>query len=145
MNNSKGPITRLLKFRTDEIKKLAEHSIKAAKRRPTFAQQEENTTIPKGFILVKDQGVYLLSNGLNAQDQTPNESGLVVFAESCNPNTDEDWYHNAWNICGGDDFAEFIELDWFLYAQSEHCDYVIIEMTDTTMILRDDLMRERNV
>lgn len=99
----------------------------------------EGKTVPKGLILVKDQGVYLLSNGLNAEDKTPDESGLVVFAENCNPNTDENWYDNGRYICRGDDFAE---LDWFLYAQSENCEYLIIEMTDNSMILRTDLMKQ---
>ena len=131
---------RLLKFKTEDIRKLAEHSMKAIKQQPTYAQQEEATAIPKGLILVKDQGVYLLSNGLYAEDKTPTELGLVVYAENCNPETDKDWYDNGQYICGGDDFAEFIDLDWVQYAQSKKCEYLIIEMTDNTMILRTDLM-----
>ena len=135
---------RLLKFKTEDIRKLAEHSLKAEKRRLTFDQEKEGVAVPRGLILAKDQGVYLLSNGLNEGEKPPGELGLVVYAENCNPETDKDWYDNARNICGGDDFAEFIDLDWFFYAQSENCEYMVIEITDNIIVLKTDLMKKTN-
>ncbi|MGN7958880.1 DUF3085 domain-containing protein [Agrobacterium radiobacter] len=41
-----------------------------------------------GLWLVGDHGVYLLSNGKLAGGQKP----FVVYAEECNPATDDDWF-----------------------------------------------------
>lgn len=61
------------------------------------------------IMLVKDHGVYLASPGSSAKDTK------VVYAKGFNPEVDEfdDWYDRAHDICGGDDFVEHLNLDFF--------------------------------
>ena len=91
---------------------------------------------------MKDQGVYMMSNGHNPGETTASDLGLVVYAEGCNPEIGEDWYENGRYICGGDDFAEFIDLGWYQYALKNKCKDFIIEMTDEHMKFRPDLMEK---
>lgn len=58
-----------------------------------------------GLWLVGDQGVYLLSNGILPNGNKP----LVVYAEECDPCTNDDWFDVKRRTFGGDDGVEFID------------------------------------
>lgn len=63
------------------------------------------------IFLVKDRGAYIMSAA--AQRQLRNDgsqSSVVAYAAGCDPEKDEDWYDTALDICGGDDFAQRIEV-----------------------------------
>jgi hypothetical protein len=65
--------------------------------------------IPAGLHLVKDQGVYLMSNGDSAKPVS--ETGLICYAEGfgpCGPHI------------GGDDFVEHIPLTVFGPRDVDH-------------------------
>lgn len=57
-----------------------------------------------GLWLVGDQGVYLLSNGKLPDGTKP----LVVYAEDCDPRTNDDWFDVKRRTFGGDDGVDFI-------------------------------------
>lgn len=58
-----------------------------------------------GLWLVGDQGVYLLSNGKLPEGAKP----LVVYAEECDPRTNDDWFAVKRRTFGGDDGVDFID------------------------------------
>lgn len=68
-----------------------------------------------GISLAKDQGLYLCTNGRMVKGKVAN---LVVYANGCNPNTDEfdEWYDKAHRIAGGDDFGEAIDVPFLAKA-----------------------------
>ena len=133
---------KLLEFKVTDLPAIVSHAKSASIQQPTFYESEENITPKKGLFLVKDQGVYLMSNGTNPGEKTMSELGLVTYAKGCNPTTDEDWWSQGSYLCGGDDFCEFIELEWVQFAiDTGH--NLIIELSDTEMMLRGDLMQER--
>lgn len=72
------------------------------------AQKLLDFCIAKGtdeFFLAKDQGAYVgASNG-------PDDNCIFYF-QGCDPNKDEFFYENASDMFGGDDFGEFLPVDW---------------------------------
>ncbi|MBP1886592.1 hypothetical protein J2Z50_004895 [Ensifer mexicanus] len=49
--------------------------------------------------------VYLLSNGKLAGGEKP----FVVYAEECNPTTNDDWFEVKRRTFGGDDGVDFLD------------------------------------
>lgn len=99
-------------FKTDEVRRCIEHALQSEAWGTTFADAEE--TPRPGLFFVHDQGVYLMSNGNpgdNASGDPDNFYAYVAYAEHCNPKTDEDWWHNACDLVGGDDFAELLPIN----------------------------------
>jgi hypothetical protein len=62
-----------------------------------------------GIMVVGDQGVYLIGN--DDADVAPLKSGLIAYAVGCNPAVDEDWWEMKQLTFGGNDGAEFLELE----------------------------------
>ncbi|KRA65181.1 DUF3085 domain-containing protein [Rhizobium sp. Root651] len=58
-----------------------------------------------GLWLVGDNGVYLMSNCKLPEGIRP----LVIYAEECDPNTNEDWFHVKRATFGGDDGVEIFD------------------------------------
>ncbi|ASN01339.1 DUF3085 domain-containing protein [Xanthomonas citri] len=80
---------------------------KGADLRPVLAEAAAKKC---RVILVKDQGVYFLSEH---GERTPEgRQKLLAYAVGCNPDIDpfDDWWDLALTELGGDDFAEFFEL-----------------------------------
>ena len=91
----------------------------------------KNPVIPKGLWLVKDQGVYLMSNGEMEAGKTPTSEGLIVYANGFNPEVEPDCFGKARYHLGGDDFVEAIDLDQIeevLNCRKEG--YLMIEVTE---------------
>lgn len=67
--------------------------------------------LPKGLLLVKDHGAYVMSGGnpplLKTGEGKVHE---VVYANGCDPKADPEWYDDVKAICGGDDFVMRLEL-----------------------------------
>ncbi len=57
-------------------------------------------------VLVGDHGVYIMS--VEGPKKDDGSAKIVVYAEGCNPETDEDYYDNKRDIFGGDDGVEDI-------------------------------------
>lgn len=69
-------------------------------------KKEDNTP---GLILVGDQGVYFVGN--HNDGEAPAKSGLICYADQCNPDTCHDWWEVKDATFGGDDGAEFLSLE----------------------------------
>jgi hypothetical protein len=110
-----------LVFDAAALKRVVEHSI-ANKQSEVLVDYDKDfnpiTEAPKGpsVILVKDRGLYLMSNGTPGDPADPSKakdehfSRYVVYAKGYNPETDKDWYDRAHDAVGGDDFGE--TLPW---------------------------------
>lgn len=63
------------------------------------------------IALVKDDGLYMLSEKGPINPAT--QRRLVAYAEGFDPSlvAFDEWYHPLRDICGGDDFAETLELN----------------------------------
>jgi hypothetical protein len=89
------------------------------------------------LMLVGDQGVYLMGS----QPRPPLEPGVkgyqVVYAEGCDPRTDEDFYQNKRDLFGGDDGAEYLTLKsiqaWL--SINPKADRIAIRISETELVL----------
>ena len=66
--------------------------------------------LPKGLLLVKDRGAYLMSGGNPPLLKDNGKGHEVVYATGCDPRKDVDWYDDVYYLCGGDDFIMRVEL-----------------------------------
>lgn len=66
---------------------------------------------PAALSFVKDQGIYVMSNGKPQLDN--DDPGRVIFAQGFDPTKDafDDWWEGARQLVGGDDFVEPLYLD----------------------------------
>ena len=132
----------IIKFKMSEVAKLAAELKKAKGFSPTMDDLFNPEVYPGGeiiyqggldgwpdeskidrsklkpsLVLAKDQGIYLMTNA----DLTgsASERGTVVYAQGCNPDTDEDWYENARYLFGGDDGGITFPAEWYDIAKSQ--------------------------
>lgn len=126
---------RILTFKTAEVALAVNNAKASLQHRATFSDQYNPayhkggkvkldgndfpdstninpSAIPASLWLVKDDGVYLMSNAAFTPDQ---KRAVLAYAEECNPKTlDFDtWWDNASAIMGGDDCAESLPIAWF--------------------------------
>lgn len=98
-------MTRLVFDNGEALQRLAIGTMKAEKFRIPYTDQ---ATSDKGVLFVKDEGIYLMN--AYAGGKPPNELGTVVYADSFDPNKDEEVWERSRQAVGGDDFGEFIQL-----------------------------------
>lgn len=60
-----------------------------------------------GLWLVGDHGVYVMSNGKLPDNGKP----LVIYAEQCHPERNDDWFEVKRQTFGGDDGVDFIDAE----------------------------------
>ena len=115
----------LLKFNIEAVRKQFEHAKQSNQHKPTYGEQfeafgddvfgmdydeivkklNEDNKIKPALWLVKDQGIYIMSNG-DAPDRPD-----VVYAQGYDPNTDGDVWDKCRDAMGGDDCCELIDHD----------------------------------
>lgn len=101
-----------LVFKGSEVKKLIADSKTATFRTIPYVGNRQD--VPVGLILVKDDGIYLISNAVRAE--TPSASGLIAYAkgyEAPSKLADDErgeQYEKIRDAAGGDDFAEAITI-----------------------------------
>lgn len=62
------------------------------------------------LLFVHDQGLYLMSSGLLREDNPEGQTRhLCAYATGCDPERDGEWWDNAGDLVGGDDFGEEID------------------------------------
>lgn len=110
-----------LVFNTEEVKRVVEHAINNQGQ----------------LLLVKDQGIYLMSDAKPA-DMIDEGKHFVTYAEGCNPDTNEEWYDTAVNLAGGDDFGETLP---FAEVIKQQCDNNAREIT---IVLTNDKIKLGN-
>lgn len=100
-----------LVFDGEAVREQVEHARRCTNFRKAYGQESE-----PALFLVHDHGVYLMSAGIPHLERPDKpESSKVVYAEGCNPDTQEfnDWWENSRELVGGDDFVEMIPLEHF--------------------------------
>ena len=109
-----------LMFDLAALRSIVEHALSASEHAPTFGQAPP---IAPALWLVKDEGIYLMSNGRprqmvdgsSAAGQDLDGQSLVVYAEGFDPTKADPmavWYA-ARDAVGGDDFGEPLPAEWF--------------------------------
>ena len=119
----------------DDLKRIVEHARKNGKRRiPCSGEHGESP----GLYLVKDHGVYLMPASDKPLLKEDGKSRLVAYARECDPRSlgFDEWWRNAGDICGGDDFAELLGLGTFEGAIARGARKVTIKVSRTTLLIR---------
>lgn len=120
-----------LHFKKSEVAPLLEHTRHAPEHTAPYGIGEP---VP-GLFLVKDQGIYLMSNG---KPHLPRPGGKpewsqVAFAKGfdpSNPADAEDLWERTHHI-SGDDFGELLPLAMFEPAMQRPGQYLELRLTKT--------------
>ena len=97
-------------FKTDEIRRCAEHALRASAHEMPFMEDETPTP---ALLFVHDSGVYVMSNGIPRDllsIEPGRERSYIAYADGTNPAENEDWWHTSADLVGGDDFVEIIPV-----------------------------------
>ena len=150
-----------LTFSADEIRPLIEHARRCNKHRMTYGQlvdacggnfdraarltDEERAELPDigpGLFLVKDEGIYLMSNGEPAdmiKVPAPNGNGetdrcRVAYAKNFDPTARDrgDVWDDAYAV-SADDFSEAIGDEMWRKLLTDEVDEVVIKLTDSSI------------
>lgn len=98
----------VLDFNVDEVHRIVEHAKAAPAHMPHFGEAQGACV-----LLVKDSGIYLMSNGLPHDPVTPGaRSRFVAYAKNYGPTA----YAACRAAVGGDDFTEPFPLEEFALA-----------------------------
>lgn len=93
-------------FNTDDLQRSVVHATNSQEFNSGY-ETEHNTP---ALLFVKDEGIYLMSNGSPRDNLEGQEKSYVTYADGCNPTIDDHWWETARELVGGDDFVEVIEL-----------------------------------
>lgn len=136
-----------LAFEIERLRPLWEHARAAPHREPTFpdrcmvaeklgladdeygsslTQEQFDEHLEPSLWIVKDNGIYLMSNGLPrlmdpVKQRSPNglhemEVCQVVYARGFDPRTDPGVWERSRDAVGGDDFGETLPADFVAKA-----------------------------
>jgi hypothetical protein len=94
-----------LAFDFDEVAKLVDHARAAEERMPGMSRETD-------VVLVGDRGVYFMSAGRPALTKEGGDGNKVVYAQGCNPETDDfdSWWAIKNETFGGDDGVEPLRI-----------------------------------
>lgn len=107
----------VLKFDAEAVGRLMTHASESTEwQHSPFEEGEPRPAL----MLVKDDGIYVMSNGLPRMEQGSN----VVYARNYDPRKGDVW-DRCREAVGGDDFAEYIELAELGPLPEGACDLVI--------------------
>ncbi|WP_341235877.1 DUF3085 domain-containing protein [uncultured Sulfitobacter sp.] len=117
----------LLEFATPEVAKIIKHAQSCTR----FIPKWDGEVTQPGLILSVAQGVFLMSNGLDATSikevGAPDTNGMLVYADGKNPQVDPNWAAEVTAIfCG---YTGIYHLDIIQAAQQ------IITRGDPTLML----------
>jgi hypothetical protein len=101
--------------------------------RPVLAEAKANRS---RVILVKDQGVYFMSD--KGENNAEGRRKLLAYAVGCNPEVDDfdQWWDLARNELGGDDFGEFLNVNEPVFTRIlESDDDLLIHATPSELHL----------
>lgn len=121
-------MTTTLKFAVMDVCRLINHAQASPEWRKAF-WDEEGTPEPC-LEFVKDDGIYLMSNGIPGMERDEAYTH-VVYAKGYDPRTGD-----VWDKCraavGGDDFVEYLELAPMLPVP-ENATHLFIKVSADTM------------
>jgi len=135
-----------LRFEMSDLKPIIEFAdVQRAAGKPFVKPYQSETGGNPCLLLVHDQGVYLMSGATERQKTPDGAKCVVAYAEGCDPTKGEfdDWYDNARDIVGGDDFAEAVDLAFFADALRGGAVAIEIKMSKKTYRMRAVMPRRR--
>jgi hypothetical protein len=96
-----------LRFPIAAVLELAHHAKAATNHSSGYGEDP----VGPALILVGDNGVYFMSNGLpGIPKRDGGEGSHVVYADRCDPSKDLGWYDLKRATFGGDDGAEMLTI-----------------------------------
>ena len=114
-------------FAAADVRKLVDHTLNSEFHKATMMQRlerygpqawnvqpNEHTETPPGLWLVKDSGIYLMSNGHPGMWMEQEQRYYTVYASGYNPSSDPDWFDRSQMEIGGRAFCQSIDYDWDL-------------------------------
>jgi len=133
-----------LTFQNEELARLARitniHGF--GKEQPFNLPYTEETTNEAGFLLVKDDGIYLMNafkhDNCTGKDAEGNriEVNVVSYADGFDPKTNENVWEDSHDI-SGDDFAEFIPVSKeMLITLGRNIGKMKIKLTETSITVQ---------
>jgi hypothetical protein len=78
----------------------------------------DNMLIPPALDLIKDHGIYLMSNGIPVQRESCGRKSKVAYAKGFNPFDDLRWEEYSKAYLGRKDFSLPVPLRWIRRAQA---------------------------
>jgi hypothetical protein len=114
---------------------IADASANGGFRDPESALSRTDKLKP-GLWLVGDHGVYLCSNGKLAGARP-----LVVYAQECDPNRNDDWLEVKRRTFGGDDGVEFLDAFELERLMSSAPKATHVRISISEIFLKIDLIR----
>ncbi len=136
----------ILTFNVGEVRRLMEHAKAAKLHSPSYEDlfnpayhkggkvkkvngwpdhdNIDRAAIPPALHLVKDHGIYVMSNGSPRQLIEGTDKSVVAYAIEANPNKLEfdEWWETAGRIMGGDDCVITLPLPMFETATKDKND-----------------------
>jgi len=138
------PVGKLeLRFDLPDVLGLADHACRSVEHRPATVHYHDkrlwinaeagytpreiqsmrgrhvdSRKIPPALDLVRDDGIYLMSNGIPVQREPCGRSSKVAYADGFDPLNDERWEEFARAYLGRKDFSLPVPLSWIRRAQS---------------------------
>ncbi|WP_159952659.1 DUF3085 domain-containing protein [Rhizobium sp. 18065] len=99
-------------------------------RNPHYGLQPGKDETP-GIWLVGDHGIYLMSNGKLPEGARP----MVLYADECDPRSNDDWFTVKRSTYGGDDGIDFLDAEQIeaMMAASPDATHLCIAFTPDTM------------
>jgi hypothetical protein len=92
--------------------------------------------VPPGLLWVKGSGIYLLTNGKLAQGQTCESQSLIVYAKGYDPKINPEYRWMQEQALEGDDFVEFIPMDWVREAVGDKTlGYFVIQVEGNKFVI----------
>ena len=98
----------------------------------------DDALIPAALHLVKDQGVYLMSNGIPVLPKSDGKPGSeVAYAREASPTVMDfdDWYENAGRIMGGDDSVTALPVEMFVEELKKAASVIRLKVTSRAISL----------
>ena len=119
----------VLKFNSEALYQLAKATaVNRIHGKPFEMPYTDETTEKMGFMLVKDDGIYVM----NAFDVGAAENNIVAYAEGYDPN-EGDCYDEA-HYVSADDFADFLPLSGkAIQALALRKGYLEVGLTETEL------------
>ena len=153
-----------LVFDIDGVRQCVQHAMNSDRHTPAFADYDNPAFYPRGRVpyivdpqtgsrrvdsekidtrrvppalwIVKDDGIYLVSNGfpkMPGRDPAHPSRMFVVYARGFNPDVDPDVHDAACAAAGGDDFAEPVEIvpDLLAFIADPQAGALVVQMNET--------------
>jgi len=128
-----------LTFSRKQVESLLRHTLASTDRSPSWSERGE-TEISAGLWLVSNHGIYLMSNGRNAEGKHGKTAHPVAYAHECNPDTlpFDHWWDVKNAAFRGGDFSVVIPASTAkLWLAGTFQDPVLLANGDGFELVRD--------